>query len=164
MLSAGDIFAAILGVAAQSRLDSCRKCLVSFRSTWPVRTETDDAWLQKSHAISAKQFALLFPRELDMSRLWTFLLGMIAGAALLHVATNYHVVRSSEGFDVVAKSPARLSESYVDIRSFGLADWTSHPQLAGALVQANKQHLLGDSASQAIHQSINQLLPDTLRQ
>jgi hypothetical protein len=99
-----------------------------------------------------------------MSRVWSFVLGMVAGAALLHVATNYHVVRSSEGFHVVAKCPARLSESYVDIRSFGLADWTSHPQLAGALVQANKQHLLGDSASQAIHQSVNQLLPDTLRQ
>ncbi len=88
----------------------------------------------------------------------------MVGAALLHVAMTYHVVRSSEGVHVIAKSPARLSESFVDIRSFTLADWSGHPQLAGALVQANKQHLLGDSAGSALHQSVNQLLPSSLRQ
>lgn len=98
-----------------------------------------------------------------MSRVWSFLLGAVCGAALLHVAMNYHLIRSSEGFHLVAKSPARLSESFVDIRSFSMGDWGGHPQLASALVQANKQHLLGDSAANALHQSVNQLLPD-LRQ
>lgn len=98
-----------------------------------------------------------------MSRVWSFLLGAVCGAVLLHVAMNYHVIRSGEGFHVVAKTPARLSESFVDIRSFSMADWTGHPQLASALVQANKQHLLGDSASNSLHQSVNQLLPN-LRQ
>ena len=61
---------------------------------------------------------------------------------------NYHVVRSSDGFHLIAKSPPRLSETFVDIRAFSVADWTGHPQLASALVQANKQHLLGDSAAE----------------
>lgn len=89
---------------------------------------------------------------------------MIAGAALLHVAMNYHLVRAGDGFHFVGKSPARLTESYVDIRSFGMSDWTNHPQLASSLVQANKQYLVGESASNALHQSVNQLLPESMRQ
>jgi hypothetical protein len=99
-----------------------------------------------------------------MSRVWSFLLGVVFGAALLHVATNYHVVRSSEGFDLIAKTPPRLAESFVDVRAFSGSDWSGHPQLASALVQANKQHLIIDSTASAIQQSVNQLLPDALRQ
>jgi hypothetical protein len=98
-----------------------------------------------------------------MSRIWSFLIGMAAGALLLYTAMNFHVLRSRDGFHLVVKRPARLSESYVDIREFGMADWTSHPQIATALVQANKQHLLGDSATRSIHQSLNQLLPEPQR-
>jgi hypothetical protein len=98
-----------------------------------------------------------------MSRIWSFLLGVVVGALLLYVAMHYHVVRSKDGIHLVTKRPARLSESFVDIRGFSMADWTAHPQLAGALVQANKQHLLGESAADSIHQSLNQLLPDRQR-
>lgn len=94
-----------------------------------------------------------------MSRLSTFLMGMATGAALLHGATMYHVVRASDGFHFVAKQPARLSETYVDIRSFTMSDWAGHPQLASALVQANQQQLLGDSAASSIQDSANQLMP-----
>jgi hypothetical protein len=98
-----------------------------------------------------------------MSRIWTFLSGMAAGALLLYTAMNFHVIRSSDGFHLVVKRPARLAESYVDIREFGMADWAAHPQIATALVQANKQQLLGDSATSSIHQSLNQLLPEPQR-
>ncbi|MCI0642288.1 MAG: hypothetical protein L0Y70_24700 [Gemmataceae bacterium] len=98
------------------------------------------------------------------SRLASFFLGIVVGAGLLHAAMNFHFIRSSDGFHAVAKRPARLSESFVDIRSFTMTDWANHPQLAGALVQANKQHLLGDSAADALHQSVNQLLPERMRQ
>lgn len=99
-----------------------------------------------------------------MSRIWAFLTGMLCGALVLHVAMNYHVVRSNDGLHLVGKSPARLSETFVDIRAYGIADWTGHPQLAAALVESNKQHLLGDSAAATFHQSINQLLPGQTRQ
>lgn len=80
---------------------------------------------------------------------------------LLHLAMSYHLVQSNDGIYVVAKTPARLSESYVDIRNFTFADWSGHPQLASALVQADKQHLLGDSATRSMQQSVQQLLPGT---
>lgn len=94
-----------------------------------------------------------------MPRLSSFVLGVVTGAALLHAAMNYHVVRASDGLHIVAKQPARFSEAYVDIRAFSMADWAGHPQLASALVQANQQHLLGDSTAGAIQQSVNQMLP-----
>ena len=95
----------------------------------------------------------------SMKRLSTFLLGMATGALLLHAATMYHVVRASDGVHLVQKQPPRLSETYVDIRQFTMSDWATHPQLASALVQANQQQLLGDSAAGALRETVNQALP-----
>ena len=39
-------------------------------------------------------------------------------------------------------------------------DWAARPQLASALVQANQQQLLGDSAVTALQDKAKQLLPD----
>ncbi len=94
-----------------------------------------------------------------MSRLSSFVLGMVAGAGLLHGATNYHVVRAADGIHLIAKQPARLSETYVDIRGFSMTDWAAHPQLASALVQASQQNLLGDSAA-SLGDKAKQLLPE----
>jgi hypothetical protein len=98
-----------------------------------------------------------------MSRIWSFFVGALFGAALLHTLTNYHIVRSSEGYVIVAKTPPRLAESFIDVRSFSASDWSGHPQLASALVRANKQHLIVDSTASALHQSVNQLLPEGMR-
>jgi hypothetical protein len=95
-----------------------------------------------------------------MSRLSSFLCGMIAGAGLLHGMTTHHIVRASDGFHLIAKQPARLAETYVDIRAFSMSDWAARPQLASALVQANQQQLLGDSAATALQERAKQLLPD----
>jgi hypothetical protein len=84
---------------------------------------------------------------------------MATGAALLHVVTTYHVVRASDGIHLIAKQPPRLSETYVDIRSFTMTDWAGHPQLASALVQANQHQLLGDSAAGAVRETVHQMLP-----
>jgi hypothetical protein len=95
-----------------------------------------------------------------MSRLSSFLLGMVAGAGLIQGATMYHIVRASDGLHLIAKQPTRLSETYVDIRAFTMTDWAVRPQLASALVQANQQQLLGDSAVTSLQEKAKQLLPD----
>jgi hypothetical protein len=102
----------------------------------------------------------LSPEGLSMSKMSTFLLGMVAGAGLLHCVTTYHVVRANDGYHLVGKQPARLSETYVDIRAFTMNDWASHPQLASALVQANQQKLLGESATGALEEKARQILPE----
>jgi selenocysteine lyase/cysteine desulfurase len=85
---------------------------------------------------------------------------MVAGAALLQGATKYHIVRASDGYHNVPKHPARLAETYVDIRAFSMTDWAARPQLASAMVQANQQQLLGDSAATTLQEKAKQLLPD----
>jgi hypothetical protein len=94
-----------------------------------------------------------------MSRFGTFLLGMVAGGLLYAAATNFHVLRGRDGFHLVAKQSPRLSETYVDVRQFTLADWTNHPQLAAALAKANKQYLIGESAAASLPEGVNQLIP-----
>jgi hypothetical protein len=91
------------------------------------------------------------------------MLGSVFGAALLLLIMHFHVIRSTDGIDVIVKTPPRLSESFVDVRSFGLSDWTDRPLLANALVRADKQHLIGDSATSTIKQGMNRLLPEALR-
>lgn len=107
--------------------------------------------------------ACLFPfstRFLNMSRVSAFLFGMGAGALILHAAMTYHVVRANDGIHVVPKNPPRMAEAFVDVRQFTMSDWAARPELASSLVQANKQHLMGQSAAAAVSASVEQLLPD----
>jgi hypothetical protein len=92
-----------------------------------------------------------------MSRFSSFVLGLVAGAMLLYAMMNLHVVRASDGFHFVKKQPPRMGETYVDIRSFGMSDWAGRPQLTSALVGANQQRLLGDSANGAIQDGLNKV-------
>jgi hypothetical protein len=92
-----------------------------------------------------------------MPRIMTFLLGVAVGAMLCFGATNYHVVRAQDGFHVVPKSRARLAEAYVDVRAFGVGDWTNHSELAADLTAANKQQVLTGSAASAIESGLSQL-------
>lgn len=94
-----------------------------------------------------------------MSRLYTFLLGMGTGVALLLAVNSYHLVRANDGVHLVPKQPRRLGETYVDIRGFTWNDWSSHAQLASALVQANQQQLISNSAAETVQQTVKQALP-----
>lgn len=94
-----------------------------------------------------------------MSRLYIFLLGMGTGIGLVLAVNSYHLVRANDGIHFVPKQPPRLAETYVDIRGFTWNDWSSHAQLASALVQANQQQLINNSAADAVQQTIKQALP-----
>jgi hypothetical protein len=93
-----------------------------------------------------------------MRGLSTFVMGMIVGALLLFAGSRYHVVRANDGFHLIPKSSARLTEPYVDIRQFTIEDWDKHKALAMAIVQADKAHLMQDSATENIRRSFNDLL------
>jgi hypothetical protein len=94
-----------------------------------------------------------------MSQIRTFILGMVAGAVLLHVGTRYHVVRAPDGVHLIQKQPPRFGEAYVDIRSYSMSDWAGHPQLASAIVQADKQQLLSSSAANSLNGVVRDALP-----
>ncbi len=92
-----------------------------------------------------------------MPRISSFLMGVVAGVMLCLVAMNYHVVRAQDGFHLIRKHPAKLSEAYVDVRGFGVSDWTSHSELAAALTAVNKQYLMTGAATSALESGLNQV-------
>jgi hypothetical protein len=94
-----------------------------------------------------------------MSRLPAFLVGMATGAMLLYAAMNFHLLRARDGLHLVAKDPPRLSEVYVDVRQFGVSEWSQHPQLAAALVRADKRNLIEDTTLGSLQESAKEALP-----
>jgi hypothetical protein len=95
-----------------------------------------------------------------MPRLFTFLLGMVAGALLCYAASNYHVVRANDTVHFVQKVRPGFADTYVDVRAFGVGDWANHPDLAAALAHQNKQHVMEGAATNSIQASVNQYLPN----
>lgn len=93
-----------------------------------------------------------------MSRLGSFVCGMLVGAALLWGAMHYHVIRGNDGVYLVPKLSNSLASPYVDIRQFTLSDWQQHRALAAAILQSNKAHLLSDSSLTQFRTSIGSLL------
>jgi len=92
-----------------------------------------------------------------MRRLMTFILGMITGGAVLYAALHYHLIRASDGLHLVAKTKPQITATYVDIRSFRVADWTQHPALLQALLNANKPDLVEGAASDALQNGLDHL-------
>lgn len=86
-----------------------------------------------------------------MSRLSTFLLGVVVGAAGLFVSENYYIVRSNESFHLVPKVAAKLEFPYHDIRNYSVEDWKKNVSLGAALVKANKPDLMVDSLTSVRH-------------
>lgn len=92
-----------------------------------------------------------------MPRVLSFPMGLAAGAMLCYGATNYHLVRAGDGFHLVQKQRAQLAEAYVDVRAFGVSDWTKHPELASAIVAENKQYLINGAAANSLHDGLSQM-------
>ncbi|MEM8947512.1 MAG: hypothetical protein AAGD11_20225 [Planctomycetota bacterium] len=93
-----------------------------------------------------------------MRRIVTFAMGMIAGGLLLWGALQFHVIRSKQGFHLVAKVNASLANTYVDIRQFTIADWTRHTDVALALTNANQVELIENATDDALRNGIDRWL------
>ena len=93
-----------------------------------------------------------------MGRLSFMFLGIIIGGGAIFGAFNYHLLKTSTGLELCPKRSASLSETYIDIRNFTAADWASHPALSADIVAAEKQHLMGESPTTAVENSVHQIL------
>ena len=92
-----------------------------------------------------------------MKYLMVFVLGAAIGAGGMFVGQGYHVLRTNEGYELVRKVRPGFDLSYVDVREYQAKDWLDHPQLAQAVLEAKKGHLIKDAALQAVHQAIDEL-------
>ena len=92
-----------------------------------------------------------------MSRLGSTLFGVAIGAGLVYGALNYHVLRTEEGVELVPKLSANFDDIYLDVRTYGVADWADHDQVARAVVKSGKDHILKDAATRSVQEGINNL-------
>ena len=86
-----------------------------------------------------------------MSRLTSFLLGIVVGAAGLFISENYYIVRSTEGVHLVPKVAAKLEFPYRDIRQYTVEDWKKNVSLGAAIVKSEKSELMVDSLTSVRH-------------
>jgi len=83
-----------------------------------------------------------------------FLIGFVLGGVLVYVSLHYHVVRARDGVHLVAKATSTFSQTYVDIRTFGVSDWADNAELAIAIQNAGKGDLLREQAVEAIGNAV----------
>lgn len=95
-----------------------------------------------------------------MRRIGSFLFGILVGGVLVFFAQRYHVVRTDKGVEFVPKLQSGLSDTYVDVRKFQATDWAKHKALAAAIMQAQKDHILSDSASDQVRQGVGRLVDE----
>jgi hypothetical protein len=93
-----------------------------------------------------------------MGRIFFMFLGVIVGATAIVMAFNYHLLETNTGLQLCPKRSASLSETYVDIRKFTATDWASHPTLSADIVAAEKQHLMGESPTAAVKESVHEIV------
>lgn len=91
-------------------------------------------------------------------RIMTFAMGMAVGGLLLWGALQYHVLHTKNGLRLIPKVNASLAKTYVDIRSFTIADWARNTDLVLALTNANQRDLMGNAAGDAVQNGIDRWL------
>lgn len=93
-----------------------------------------------------------------MGRLSNFLMGVVVGGVVMFVALTYHVVRTTDGYELVPKLTAGFAETYVDVRNFGVSDWSNHKALVAAIVRADKQQILQGSSAESLTEGVHEML------
>lgn len=92
-----------------------------------------------------------------MNKLKPFLIGTLAGSAILFVALQFHLVRSEEGFRLVPRTPQpSLGLAYVDIRDWTAEDWTDRSEVARAMVAHGSTDLIASSVSDNLLDSVSE--------
>lgn len=93
-----------------------------------------------------------------MSRLSTFLFGIVVGAVGVVVSENYYIVRSKETFHLVPKVAARLEIPYRDIRQYTVEDWQNNQSLALAIIKSQKQDLMVETGLSNMQRQFESML------
>jgi len=91
-----------------------------------------------------------------MKNLKPIVLGSIAGAGLMFVALQYHVIQSHDGLQLVPRAPrASLGLAYADVREWKAEQWSDRPELARALVAHGASDLIADSVKRDIADNLD---------
>lgn len=75
-----------------------------------------------------------------------FVIGLLVGLCSGIFVTHFHVIRTNDGFDVVARvNQPPLRSSYCDVRQWSSAMWANHPEVTAALVKGGRSNVIGQN-------------------
>lgn len=94
-----------------------------------------------------------------MGKFYAFLLGIVAGFGLYHLASTRHLIRTDEGLYWTPKVSQSLEDTYADIRGYGPEDWAKHPALAAAIAKSGNDELMGQAAEGTLVNVLDRVLP-----
>jgi hypothetical protein len=103
-----------------------------------------------------------FSKEPAMKSFMAFLLGVVLGAGGVFLGQGYHILRTADGYELVRKTRPSFKLIYVDVRQYLAEDWLEHPQLAQAVLEAKKGHLMQEAVRMQVHQAVDELLKKVL--
>jgi hypothetical protein len=98
-----------------------------------------------------------------MRRFTTFLFGFMLGGVTVYLSLHYHVVRTDSGMHLVPKLQSTFSETYVDIRGFGVDKWDQHRLLAAAITRAGKTELFHGVIVQSMPSGVDEFFKNLER-
>lgn len=91
-----------------------------------------------------------------MNNLKPAILGGLAGAGLMFVALQYHIIQSHDGLQFVPRAPrTSLGLAYADIREWKADQFSDNPQLVRALVAHGASDLIADSVRRDLADSLD---------
>ena len=99
-----------------------------------------------------------------MRRISVFIIGCLAGGAIMYGGLTHHLLRTSDGWELIPKSSATFDDSFVDVRKFTLSDWAEHRELVAAIVKAQKEQILGGATQNTLEQSAGRVFDEIRRQ
>jgi len=78
------------------------------------------------------------------------LFGMLLGGGTVFAAFRWHFVRADDGWHVVTNRHSSIGDCYADVRDWTATEWTDHPQLATALVDAGKGDIVMQTSANGL--------------
>ena len=82
-----------------------------------------------------------------MRRMFYLAMGLVAGGGLMWGGMNYHLLRTKDGFQTVPKRNTTLADAYLDVRTWGIAEWSKHPDVVWSLTQHGKTDIVNNAGT-----------------
>jgi hypothetical protein len=92
-----------------------------------------------------------------MARIGAVIVGIVVGAGLMLGALNYHVLKTDKGFEFIPKRSMSLADTYVDVREFGVPEWSDHVDLVKDIFKAEKGDLIKDATVENLKEGVESL-------
>jgi hypothetical protein len=88
----------------------------------------------------------------------SFLAGAVVGGGLVFGSLSYHVVHTNDGIVWIPKNSPTFLETYLDVRNFGVSDWSRHKGVVAAIVRAKRESIFGDAAVDTAQEGVSNIM------